>query len=121
MVELAATRRWPRPASTPAVGRTDARTFQASIVGWTGAALVPPLKKIALPPTRKDEPVSKSKIGSITIAGQAIGSFGGVDKFGFVAQEVGSLKVGGTTISTTAAIDDVFIGITNDFKLHEIM
>lgn len=43
-----------------------------------------------------------SKIGSIVIKGQAYGTFDGSGHFGFVAQQIGSFKLGGTTIELLA-------------------
>jgi hypothetical protein len=63
-----------------------------------------------------------SKIVSLTIGGQALGTVGGTDHFGIVAESVGLVKVRGTLIPTTAGNgnDDIAVGITDDFKLNEI-
>lgn len=70
-----------------------------------------------------------SRIASITIKGRAFGTVGGSDHFGFVAQEIGSLRIGGVVFPLTkgAANDDLdandpllLIGSTNDMRVHEI-
>ncbi len=66
-----------------------------------------------------------SKIASITIGGHLFGTPASVsttDHFGFVAEQVGSLKVGGFAIPLTAVPhqDDRAIGETPDVRVHEI-
>ncbi|HEX3151618.1 MAG TPA: hypothetical protein VHR66_26325 [Gemmataceae bacterium] len=61
-----------------------------------------------------------SKIGKVTIRGQAIGTVGGTDQFGIVAQVIGVLRVSGTKLPTTSGSDDFFIGTSGDFKANEI-
>jgi hypothetical protein len=63
-----------------------------------------------------------SRIVSLTIGGQALGTVGGTDAFGIVAQTVGTVKVGGTIVPTIRGNDndDFAIGITGDFKVNEI-
>jgi hypothetical protein len=63
-----------------------------------------------------------SRIGSLSIAGQAKGTDGGTDFFGIVAENVVTVKVGGKTVPLKAgnSNDDVFVGLTGDFKVHEI-
>lgn len=67
-----------------------------------------------------------SKIGSIIIKGQAFGTVGGVDHYGFVAKHIGAFKVGGTTVALkpnafndtgSAALE---IGATGDLTIREI-
>ena len=67
-------------------------------------------------------PTIASKITSLTIGGQALGTVGGADHFGIVAQSIGIVKIGGTTIPTAVGFgnDDFFVGITGDFKVNEI-
>ncbi len=73
-------------------------------------------------PGVKDDSLVFSKITSLTIGGQVMGTVGGTDHFGIVAENVGLVKVGGVTFPTTAgnSNDDFFIGITLDFKVNEV-
>lgn len=71
----------------------------------------------------KDLPAVFSKINSITIGGQVIGSAFTADTFGFVAESIGSLKIGGdTTISLLAgnSNDDFALGLFGDIRVNEI-
>ncbi len=66
-----------------------------------------------------------SRIASILIKGTALGSLFVVgDHFGFVAQQIGSLKIGGTAIPLTPGPgNDVlgqFVGITGDLRVREL-
>src|SRR5439155_13446434 len=63
-----------------------------------------------------------SKIGSIVIGGQALGTVGGTDHYGFVAQEIGSFKVGATTVILVPLTNnDVHeLGATRDLTIREI-
>jgi hypothetical protein len=66
-----------------------------------------------------------SKIGSITIKGTALGTLGGgVDSFGFVAQQIGSFKIGRTPfpLSPGAANDlaGLFASVTGDLLVREV-
>jgi len=65
-----------------------------------------------------------SKIASIEIKGQALGTVGGTDHYGFVAQEIGSLKVGGSKIRLTSGAGNdlagLFVGITGDLEVQEL-
>ncbi|HKA06686.1 MAG TPA: hypothetical protein VKD71_05465, partial [Gemmataceae bacterium] len=67
-----------------------------------------------------DAPNIISKIGSINIAGEVMGTVGGADHFGFVAEQISSLMVGGQTIALTANKDVVNVGTTGDVALQEI-
>jgi hypothetical protein len=69
-----------------------------------------------------DDPLVFSKIVSLTIGGQALGTIAGGDHFGIVAENVGVVKVGGTIQPTIAgnSNDDFAVGITGDFKVNEI-
>jgi hypothetical protein len=73
----------------------------------------------------KDVATISSKITSIVIGGQALGTNGGTDHFGFVAQNIGSFKVknGGTTfpLLTGNGNDDFLIGLFEDLRLNEIL
>ena len=51
----------------------------------------------------RDQANHFSKIASITIAGQVLGTAAAGDNFGFVAQQIGSVQVGGTVIPLTPA------------------
>ena len=70
----------------------------------------------------KDDSLVFSKIGSLTIGGQVLGTIGGIDHFGFVAEIIGAVKVGGTPLSLSAgkSNDDFLVGITGDLKVNEI-
>jgi hypothetical protein len=63
-----------------------------------------------------------SKITSLTIGGQVLGTVGGADFFAIMAENVVALKVGGTTIPLAAGShnDDFFLGLTGDFKVQEV-
>lgn len=61
-----------------------------------------------------------SRIASILIKGQVIGTVGGTDHFGFVAEQIGKLKIGATTYTFTSAEDDpIALGSTGDFIVRE--
>jgi hypothetical protein len=63
----------------------------------------------------------RSRIASIVIGGQAYGTFGGTDGFGFVAQHIGSLRVGTVAYPLSkTAMDNVLVGGTNDLRAREI-
>jgi hypothetical protein len=70
----------------------------------------------------KDDSAVFSKIGSLIIGGQTMGTVGGTDHFGIVAEIVGALKFGGVSIPTAPdkSNDDFAIGITGDFRVNEI-
>ena len=66
-----------------------------------------------------------SKITSLTIGGQALGTVDNVsanDHYGIVAEEVGAVRIGGTPLVLRAGNgnDNFLIGITNDFSVREI-
>jgi hypothetical protein len=68
-----------------------------------------------------------SRIASIVIKGIAIGTIGTGDDFGFVAQQIGSFKVGAATFPLTTgtdnplSIDPLFlVGPTGDLRIHEV-
>lgn len=73
-------------------------------------------------PGVKDEASVSSRIASLTIGGQALGTQGGADHFGMVAERVGALSIGGTIIPLSAgnSNDDYLVGITGDFKVNEV-
>jgi hypothetical protein len=67
-----------------------------------------------------------SMIGNVTIKGQAMGTVGGTDHFGIVAQQIGTLKVGTVTYPAipptgdSAKTKDVPLGSTGDFTEHTV-
>jgi hypothetical protein len=63
-----------------------------------------------------------SKIVSVTIGGQVLGTGTIGDHFGIVAETVGSVTVGGTRLllSPGPHNDNLAVGITGDFTVHEI-
>jgi hypothetical protein len=74
-----------------------------------------------------DTPGIVSKITSVTIGGLALGapnSTNPSDGFGFVAQQIGSLKVNGFDIAVSAGTaNDLLglnVGLTGDLKLLEV-
>jgi hypothetical protein len=70
----------------------------------------------------KDNPIVFSKIGSVTIGGQVLGTVGGTDHYGFVAETVGTVRIGGSLVPMTPGMhtDDLSIGTTGDFNVLEI-
>ena len=65
-----------------------------------------------------------SRIASITIKGQALGSTAAGDSFGFAAQQIGALKVGGIAFKLTpGASNDLTplpLGATADLRAREL-
>jgi hypothetical protein len=66
-----------------------------------------------------------AKIASITIGGQVFGtpnSTSSSDQFGFVAEQIGSLKIGGNAIALAAGPhnDNLSVGETTDVTVHEV-
>jgi hypothetical protein len=63
-----------------------------------------------------------AKIASLTIKGYALGSFGGTDRFGVVAEDIGKIKVGGATYTLAAGTDTtgLLLGPTGDFRVREV-
>src|SRR5262249_54775653 len=72
--------------------------------------------------TVKDEAGIVSKVSSLTIGGKAVGTTGGGDHYGIGAENVVAVKVGGVPLVLKAgkSNDDVFAGMTGDFKVHEV-
>jgi hypothetical protein len=70
------------------------------------------------------DPKKIAKITSIVIAGEAIGTPGGTDHFGFVAEEIGSFSVGGTKFPLTNGagndLSGLRVGSTLDVKVREV-
>jgi len=63
---------------------------------------------------------SITRIASIVIGGQVQGTVSGNDHFGFVAGEIGSLRIAGALIRLTANIENRALGVTGDVNLHEL-
>jgi hypothetical protein len=66
-----------------------------------------------------------AKIASITIGGQVVGtpnSTSNSDHFGFVAEQINAVKIGGNTIALKAGPtnDNFDVGETNDMTVHEV-
>ncbi len=64
-------------------------------------------------------------IARITIGGQVLGTpafISATDHFGFVAEKIGSLRIGGKAIALTAGPhqDDIALGHSGDVRLHEV-
>lgn len=68
------------------------------------------------------DPAIRARIGSIVIGGQAIGTAAAGDHFGFVAQEVVALSIGGAAIPLQAGPSnaDIPIGVTGDLRVLEL-
>jgi hypothetical protein len=66
-----------------------------------------------------------SKIASIIIGGQVLGTVGGTDHFGFVAQQVGLFRVNGITFPPHAGpgndLTRLPVGPTADVVVHEVV
>ena len=61
-----------------------------------------------------------SRIASILIAGQALGTLAPGDHFGFVAEAIGSFAIGATVFPLTSALGQVFAaGATGDLRVRE--
>jgi hypothetical protein len=67
-------------------------------------------------------PAVNSRIASIKIGGQAVGTPAGADGYGFVAQIVGVLSLGGASVPLHAGVanDSLLVGITLDVRLREV-
>jgi hypothetical protein len=68
----------------------------------------------------KDDAALFSRIGSIMIKGQAFGSADGTGEFGFVAQQFGTVKVGGGTFALGSGQTTLQVGTTADLTLRQI-
>lgn len=60
-----------------------------------------------------------SRIASIVIKGQAFGTVGGIDGFGFVAEQIAKFKVGRQVYPLTANLDNLPVGPTGDLRVRE--
>ena len=70
----------------------------------------------------KDVAGLSSRIKGLVIAGQVLGTTNGNDYYGIVAENVGTLKVGGTAMPlvTGNGNDDHLCAITGDLKVNEV-
>ncbi len=62
----------------------------------------------------------RARIGALVIKGQALGSPDGSGEFAFVAQEIGSAKIGKRTVTLTTGPDVLALGTTGNLTLREI-
>jgi hypothetical protein len=61
------------------------------------------------------------KIASITIKGAVTGTASGTDGFGFVAREIGAMKIGGLKIALNSSTNVFAVGtMTNDTFVREV-
>jgi hypothetical protein len=68
-----------------------------------------------------NDPNVISTIASITIRGQVLGTPGAGDDFGFCAERVGSVSVGGSAVSLKPATKDLIaLGPTFDVRVNEV-
>jgi hypothetical protein len=70
----------------------------------------------------KDDSLVSSRIASVTIGGQVMGTIGFSDHFGIVAENVGAVRIGGTLLGLAAgkSNDDFLIGLTGDLRVNEV-
>jgi hypothetical protein len=70
----------------------------------------------------KDDSLVFSRIASLTIGGQVMGTIGFSEHFGIVAENVGAVRIGGTLLALNAgkSNDDLLVGITGDLRVNEI-
>jgi len=73
-----------------------------------------------------DDPDIVSRITSIVIRGTAMGTTGvSADHFGFVAQRIGSFRIGNTVLPLTPGAGNDFnglaVGITGDLRIREVL
>ena len=69
----------------------------------------------------KDEAGLSSRIASVAIGGQALGTLGAGDHFGIVAEEVAVVTVGmSLALGPGSGNDTVPVGITGDFRVNEV-
>jgi hypothetical protein len=61
----------------------------------------------------------QSKIASVTIKGQALGTVGGGDSFRLMAQKVGSFKVGGVFYPLSSGADNLLLGASGDLRITD--
>ena len=72
--------------------------------------------------TTTDDPNITRSIGAIKISGQVLGTLGGTDSFGFAAEQIKSLSIGGASIALASGPhnDDLPISLTGDFNVLEL-
>ena len=70
----------------------------------------------------QQNPAITASIASIVVKGQVLGSPQAGDAFGFVAQRIGSMSVGGSLVKLTpgASKDNVALGPNFDLRLNEV-
>ena len=77
-----------------------------------------------MPSVPGGDPAKIAKITSIAITGEVLGTPGGTDHFGFVAEEIGSFSVGGTKFPLTKGASNDLVGLrvgaTIDVKVREV-
>ena len=70
----------------------------------------------------KDDSLVFSRIASLTIGGQVMGTIGFTDHFGIVAENIGAVRIGGTLLGLAVgkSNDDFLVGITGDLRVNEV-
>jgi hypothetical protein len=70
----------------------------------------------------KDDSLVSSRIASVTIGGQMMGTIGFSDHFGIVAENVGAVRIGGTLLGLAAgkSNDDFLVGLAGDLRVNEV-
>ena len=70
----------------------------------------------------KNDSLVFSRIASLTIGGQVMGTIGFTDHFGIVAENIGAVRIGGTLLGLAIgkSNDDLPVGITLDLRVNEI-
>jgi hypothetical protein len=70
----------------------------------------------------KDDSLVSSRIASLTIGGQVMGTIGPFDHFGIVAENVGAVRIGGTLLGLAVgkSNDDFLVGITGNLRVNEV-
>jgi hypothetical protein len=117
---------------TGAATDADAGIGAVTIGGdWTASNLIAGVTAgpDGLLATDDDAPISRatsiiSKIASIVIKGSALGTEGGADHFGFLAEQIGSFKADGGKLTLAAGPhNDVAgfpVGTTDDLIVREV-
>jgi hypothetical protein len=109
--------------------RADAQIGSVSVGGdWITSNLLAGAKQSGttfVKITTNDNAAITSSIGSITIAGEVLGTLPSVnnaDSYGFAAEVVKSLSIGGTKIKLQSGLDNDYfaIGVTADVVLEEV-
>jgi hypothetical protein len=70
----------------------------------------------------KDDSLVFSRIASVTIGGQMMGTISISDHFGVVAENIGAVRIGGTLLGLAAgkSNDDFLVGLTSDLRVNEV-